>query len=264
MTFGSHLARLIDVRGLDAAALAGRAATGEHEIRAVLDGGEPEPVLLRRLAPALGLHRSDLFLIADLPVPDDLSLVDPAARGRVDWLAWSLTYLPGAVAELHEFVGSLPPASRPPAAPPPRPLEQYPPGAGGLVLRLLHNRNLGWSGIAKYLFGAGGGPMLSASTIGMIGRGPKTLTPELLGGFAAVLDLTAGDLAALTDVEPALPAAPTRPGVAALLWDARRLTAAQVDQLHDRAHTIRHERAAEIGAGMRCGCPGPTAGEPRR
>jgi hypothetical protein len=44
---------------------------------------------------------------------------------------------------------------------------------GGLVLRLLHNRCLDWMGIAKYLYGLGGGPALSPSTIGMIGHGRK-------------------------------------------------------------------------------------------
>lgn len=40
--------------------------------------------------------------------------------------------------------------------------------------------------------------MLSASTIGMIGHGRKPLTPELLAGFAAFLDVSARDLGALT------------------------------------------------------------------
>ncbi|GAA2645048.1 XRE family transcriptional regulator [Paractinoplanes durhamensis] len=265
MTFGPRLARLMEVRGLDANTLAERIAAervvpervvpervtservtserragGADEIRAVLlEGGDPEPELLRRLAPVLGLHRSDLFIIAGRPVPDDLSPWDGAARGGMDWLAWSLTYVPGAAERLHELIRSLPPAPRPPLRPAP-PYERYPDdGAGALVVRLLHNRNLSWFGIAKHVFGLGGGPMLSASTIGSIGRGSKALTPELLSAMGALLDISAPDLTAVTGIEPSAP--PNRPNVAALLWDARRLTAAQVEQVHARAKALRAE-----------------------
>ncbi|MEU5943794.1 hypothetical protein ABZ807_32625 [Micromonospora sp. NPDC047548] len=92
-----------------------------------------------------------------------------------------MTYLPRAVPELHQFIRSLPQQPRPqrPSAPTP-PYQQYPNSVGGLVVRLLHNRNLSWLGPAKYLFGLGGGDMLSASTIGAIGHGRKPLTPDLL------------------------------------------------------------------------------------
>lgn len=122
--FDVQLARLIEARGVDAGSLARRAEVAETAVTSVLGGGEPEPLLLRRLAPALGLHRSDLFIIADRPVPDDLTLQDPAEA-------------------------------------------------------------------------------------------------------------------------------------AALIWDARRLTADQLRQVYDRAHAIRHERADELERALRCGCPGP-------
>lgn len=138
--------------------------------------------------------------------------------------------------------------------------QQYPRNAGGLVLRLLHNRNINWLGAAKYLFGLGRGPVLSASTIGMIGGGTKPLTPELLAGFAAYLDITPRDLAALTGIDPTTPGPPTHPDAAeaaALLWRARRLTAEQLRAVHDRAHAIRHERADELAPALQCNCPGP-------
>jgi len=79
----------------------------------VLDGGEPDPLLLRRLAPALDLHQSDLFIIAGRLVPHDLTPLEATAASAVGSLAWSLTYLPRAVPELHRLVQSLPQQPRP-------------------------------------------------------------------------------------------------------------------------------------------------------
>jgi transcriptional regulator with XRE-family HTH domain len=141
--FGVQLMRLIELRGLELSALAQRASVAEAELTLMLGGGEPDPALLRRLAPALELHQSDLFVIAGRPVPDDLTPLDPKAASGIGWLSWDLTYLPHAVPELRQLVESLPQQPRPQ-----RPREatpsyrQYPSIAGGLVLRLLHNRNL--------------------------------------------------------------------------------------------------------------------------
>jgi hypothetical protein len=182
--FGVQLMRLAELRGVDVDSLARRAAVPEPVITAVLDGGEPDPSLLCRLAPALGLHASDVFVIAGQRVPDDLAPLDLAAANDMESLAWDLTYLPRAVPELHQLVRSLPQQPRPrrPSAPTP-PYQQYPGSTGGLVVRLLHNRNLGWSGSAKYLFGVGRRDALSASTIGAIGHGRKPLTPDLRAGM---------------------------------------------------------------------------------
>ncbi|WBB82107.1 XRE family transcriptional regulator [Micromonospora sp. WMMD882] len=258
-TFGAQLTRLAELRGLDVGALAGRAAAPAAEITSAFDGNEPTASLLRRLAPALGLRPSDLFVIAGRQVPGDLAPLDPTAANAVGWLAWALTYLPHAARELRRLARTMPQQPRPPGPPPPAPpYRWYPDGPGGLLLRLLHNRNLDWSGAAKYLFGIGRRDMLSASTIGMIGHGRKTLTPDLLTGFAAVLDIPATDLSALTGIDltgPERPVHPDAPEVAALIWDARRLTAHQLRQLQDRAHQIRHERAHELEPRLRCGCP---------
>jgi hypothetical protein len=259
-TFGVLLMRLAEVRSLDVNALAARATAADAEIISVLDGGEPDPSLLRRLAPALGLHRSDLFIIAGQDVPDDLAARDAAAGIEVGGLSWSLTYLPRSVPQLRRLIQSLPelPGPRTSAAAPAR--LRYPNSPGGLVLRLLHNRNLTLTGSVKYLYGVGRGPLLSPSTIGMIGKGTKALTPELLAGFAAFLDISSRDLAALTGIEPpdmAPPAHPNAGEVADLIWSARRLTAEQMRQVHKLAHAIRHERASELNRGQRCRCPGP-------
>ncbi|MEV6927270.1 XRE family transcriptional regulator [Dactylosporangium sp. NPDC051485] len=256
--FDVLLARLLEVRGGDIGDVAHRAGIATAGLTAVLGGGAPDPALLRRLAPALGLHRSDLFLIAGLPVPGDLERLDPGASGEVDGLAWSLIYLPRAIAELRRLIESLPQEPRPqPTAPTPA-YHRYPDDAvGGLVVRLLHNRNLNWLGAAKMLFGLGGGPVLSASTIGVIGQGRKALTPQLLAGFAAVLDLSRRDLSALTGINLTgvdTGAHPDAGEAVALIWSARRLTAEQLRQVRARAHEIRHERADELAPGFRCSC----------
>jgi hypothetical protein len=258
--FGVQVMRLAELRGVDVGSLARRATVAETEITSVLDGGDPDPLLLRRLAVALDLHQSDLFVIAGRQVPDDLAPLDATAASVIGSLAWSLTHLPRAVRELHQLVQSLPQQPCAQGSPPPTPLSrQYPSSAGGLVLRLSHNRNLNWIGCAMYLFGLGRGNMLSASTIGMIGHGKKAMTPELLAGFAAFLDISSGDLSALTgiDLTSAGPAVhPDAAEAAALIWNARRLTAGQLRQVCDHAHAMRHERADELEHRLRCSCPG--------
>ncbi|MCM0676490.1 XRE family transcriptional regulator [Micromonospora phytophila] len=252
--------RLAELRGVDVSSLDRRVGVPEPVITSVLDGGNPGPSLLRRLAPALDLHASDVFVIAGQRVPDDLAPLDAAAANGIGSLAWSLTYLPRAVPELHQLVRSMPQQPRPQRPPAQAlPYQQYSSNAGGLVLRLLHNRNLNWAGSAQYLFGLGRRGVLSASTIGMIGHGRKALTPDLLAGFAALLDISSHDLSALTDIDlngghP--PPHPDAPEAAQLIWNARRLTAGQLQQVHDRAHAIRHECADELSPELRCGCPG--------
>lgn len=258
--FGEQLIRLAEVRGLDRRTLAERASLNETVITSALDGAAPSVAVLCRLAPVLGLHRSDLLLIAGRQIPDDLVPPDPNVRDKVGWLAWALMYLPRAATELHELVRSLPRSSGPvePVVPAPR-RHSYPNCPGGLVLRLLRNRCLDWGGIARYLYGVGGGPALSASTIGMIGHGRKALTPELLAGFGAVLDIAPADLAVLTGVDISAAGNRIHPDageIAELIWNARWLTAEQLRLVQDREHDIRHDRAEELDPLHRCPCPG--------
>jgi transcriptional regulator with XRE-family HTH domain len=246
--FGVQVRRLAELRGMDVREVAERAGVPGAEAVAVSGDAQLDPSLLRRLAPVLGMDASDLFIIAGRPVPEDLAPLDAAARTVVDGLAWSLTYLPHAVPELRRHVRSMPQLSRPGPPPPVPSYWQYPNGAGALVMRLLHNRNLGWLGCAKYLFGLGGGPMLSAATMGAIGHDRKALTPELLAGFCAFLNIPRADLSALTDVPLAgsvQAAHPDAPEAAALIWDARRLTAGQMRQVRNRADKLRPERSQD-------------------
>ncbi|WP_433832742.1 XRE family transcriptional regulator [Actinoplanes sp. CA-015351] len=257
-SFGDQMIRLAEVRGFDRRTLADRSSLPEAAIASVLDGADPTPAVLHGLASVLGLHRSDLYLIAGQQVPADLAPQDRNVRGGIGGLAWSLTYLPRAVADLHELVRSLPQLPRPdgPVAPAP-PRHCYPACPGGLVLRLLYNRNLEWTGAAQCLYGLGCGPMLSPSTIGLIGHGRKDLTPDLLAGFGAVLDIAPADLSALTGVDISdldRRIHPDAGRAAELMWSARRLTAPQLRLVKERAHDIHHERAGELEPRARCNC----------
>ena len=223
--------------------------------------GGPRPDQLRRLAPVLGLHTSDLFAIAGQEVPDDLAMRRRPGTAGLGSLIWTLTYIPGAVPDLGALIRAMPLLPAPFAPRPPKPPHrQYPDGPGGLVVRLLENRDLGWMNAAKTMLGLGRRPALSAPTIGAIGRGTKELTPDLLIGLGAAIDIPILDLAALTGVDVSGEHRPVHPDAAEaarLFWDSRRLTAAQWDAVGERGHALRHERADELDPLMRCRCPGP-------
>src|SRR5262245_30921446 len=114
MRFDVMLGRLLVHRRADVGALVRAAGVLPLELDAVLAGDDATPALLRRLAPALGLHVADLFRHRR----GDLT----AARGTTPWDVGSVLDCASGMApeprvQLHEFVRSLP--VRPPAQPPP-------------------------------------------------------------------------------------------------------------------------------------------------
>ncbi|MCX5357220.1 hypothetical protein OG864_00255 [Streptomyces sp. NBC_00124] len=132
---------------------------------------------------------------------------------------------------------ALPQERRTQPAPEPRAHLQYPPGPGGLLMRLLANRNLGWSAGAQTFLPLTG-RYWSAATYGQVGHGRIELTPDLLADYAIVLGIRADDLAALTDVKlPDRTAPPSQVAVdvTGLIWDVRRLTLDQIQHLCDTA-----------------------------
>lgn len=106
---------------------------------------------------------------------------------------------------------------------------------------MLQYRNLGWTGMSKALAFATP-TYLSASTYGVIGFGQKKLTPHLVTDFSTVLGIDARELAAATGVPlpeetpPSPPPAAT--DAAQLLWEARRLSAAQARHATERARAL--------------------------
>lgn len=226
--------RLLAHRGLDVSALTG---TGGPGFLAALDDPEVTPAVLGQLARVLGLHLPDLYVMAGIPVPEELAPLDDRSGTWVDSLVNAACRVsPQSLERLLALARGLPQQDRTRPVPVPRPYEEYPPGFGGVLLRMIRNRNLGWVAAAKTLCLLGGSHPMSASTVGMLGRGRKGITPRLLADFAAVLGIDAGDLAAMNRMElpPGdLPVHPCAPEMAGLIWEARRLTYEQVRHLVD-------------------------------
>lgn len=216
----------------------------ETEIRAVIDGSAPSMLLLRRLAPALGLHVQDLLVLADTPVPEDLAPTDPAAGSLAIWIASDAVTLLGERArQLRQLVQALPQKERTRPVPPPI---QYAPGPGAFLLGMLDNRNLARYHTAKALYaGTRGGIYLSEADVQLaLTRSNKWLTPDMFAGLANIIGIPAADLAALTgfDLPPRTLPEQTAPAIVAeLLWDVRRLTSDQARHVAKVARAMLEE-----------------------
>ncbi|MEU6488128.1 hypothetical protein [Streptomyces sp. NPDC046887] len=156
-------------------------------------------VLLARLAQRVGMRSQEIHLVAGLSVPDDGWQFDEEAGRELPRLVrGALSLTSSGRRRLREVALSRP--ALPPTAPVrERPWEDYPPGCGSLLVRMLALRNLGWSSGAKVMYLLSG-VYLSPATIGAVGRGVRELDSELLRGFAAVLGIPLGTLEALTAV----------------------------------------------------------------
>ncbi|MGW1215706.1 hypothetical protein ACWD5F_39370 [Streptomyces sp. NPDC002499] len=245
--FGGMLARLLDHRGLGAQELADRADSTADEVRAVLAGEPPVEGLHQRLAPALGFHAVDLFILAGLAIPDDLAPLDAEAGRWASHLVMNAVHLPAAGRrELLQIIRSLPQEERRstfiPTGLAPLPEDSRP---GDQVIRMFWYRNLNWTGMAHTL-SVVTPTYLSASTYGVISDGRKGLTPRLVTDFAALLGIDASELAKLTGIhlpESPPPAPPEAVDAAALLWEIRRLSAAQTQHAAELARSMRGEPA---------------------
>lgn len=233
--FGTLLLRLAAHRGVDVAALS--MSLDEPDLAPVLEGAAPTSHLLRQLSPPLGIDASDLFVIAGLPVPRDLG---PAHRQAAQWLPSIVSAVIDRPEHLHlvrGFARSLPRQPDPRASPAPA-YERYPPCLGGLLLHLLHNRNLGWPESVRFLHLLAGVGPLSASTMGLVGHDKMPLTADLVAGVATVVGFPVAELAALVGTGPPAStwvAHPAASEVAGLIWDCRRLTYDQLRQVHRAA-----------------------------
>ncbi|MDQ0596353.1 hypothetical protein QF037_000698 [Streptomyces canus] len=232
------LNRLAKHHGLCADDLSRLSSVPAAEVRAVLDGAPPGASLLRRLAPVFQLEAEDLYVIAAAALPLEMTPLDPRAGTTVARLAWHAARLPRDQRyQLRRLAQSLPQERRTQPDPEPRAHLQYPPGPGGLLMRLLANRNLGWlAGAQTFLTLTG--RYWSAATYGQVGHGCIELTPDLLADYAIVLGIRADDLAALTGVklqDRTAPPSEVAVDVTGLIWDVRRLTLDQIQHLRDTA-----------------------------
>jgi hypothetical protein len=187
---------------------------------------------LRRIAVELDLPVVDLFVLAGLPLPDDLSPVDRLAGKQVDDLVRITMRLDGparsrllttarSVVECRQVLEFAP--------------IQYGPSPGAAIFALLRARNLDHFTTAPVLKMMTG-RYVASSVIGNIGLGRVRLTPEWLADLGAVLGMPAGLLSAMTGLEVAeVPRAPEVTDAAEVIWTVRRFTLYQVQALVDAA-----------------------------
>ncbi|MFE3502137.1 hypothetical protein [Kitasatospora sp. NPDC059160] len=237
--FGTIMARLLSHRGVDADWLSTESGVPAPELRGVLAGAAPLPAHLEALAPALGLHVADLYVIAALPVPQALTPREAAPGPRLaDLVQYALALPPDQRDRVHRLVDQLRQESPEGPLDPPRMADQREGGFGAALVNLLFgNRNLrSLRAAAKLLFLLTNGHLcLAETTIAALARGGVPLTPDMVAGFARALGLSEGDLAAVVGVglpEPRWPDDPLAAEMAGLLWNCRLLASAQVDQVY--------------------------------
>ncbi|MET7399522.1 hypothetical protein ABZS66_39165 [Dactylosporangium sp. NPDC005572] len=226
--FAQRLARLLEHRGTPPEAVAAAADVPDRSLDAVLAGAEPDPALLRRLAPALGLHAADLLVAAGQALPADLAPARLTGPWRVNHLVHRGRR---GVAETLRRIEAMP--DRRAAHPEPWTPRARVPVPGEVIHRLLDNRNVR---IDMAALMHAGGPYLSTSTYGMALGGRTHLEQSLVDAFAWLLGIAPGDLVALAGVEPSTrsrwpPYGEPVPGLAELAWAARRLDDEQLEQL---------------------------------
>lgn len=238
------LARLLNVLGLEPAAVAHLAGISESHLRTVLDGdAAPCGELLRQLAPVLGLNASDMFAIADMPVPEDLAPLEPLGTTDVDGVLYYTADIPSdARNQVLAAARAMPRAPRR-AQEPRQAAYQRPPGPGAVLVRLLANRNLRYSKAAKALYHLTLGQVyLSGSTIPYLaGVASDKLPPDFVVGCAGVVNQPIPVMAALAGIalpEPPPPLHPDAQVLAELIWECRRLTRDQVAELSASARVM--------------------------
>ncbi|MFJ9743118.1 hypothetical protein [Streptomyces sp. NPDC101166] len=200
----------------------------------------PTGEFLDGLAERTGLRTHDLLLVADLPLPGNTWLFDETAGASSSLVERSLALSASARRLLRTRARSMTAPADTLAPQELRPYEQYPPGFGSLLLRMLALRNLNWSGAAKAMC-LMSGVCKAASTIGAVGRGVKPLDAEMLDGFAATLGTPVVVLAGLTGVQQRAESRELKPEVvdtAALVWEVRHLTWDQESQLTEYAEVL--------------------------
>lgn len=251
------LPRLLARRGLEPDGLARATGVPEVELAAVFAGAEPSAGLLRRLAPLLGWHASDLFLVAGLDLPDDLAPAGRYPGEGVISVVWSLVRIPEIAHRVH---GLLLAVRRIDRAEPSHPLEYEKwvlPGFGAVLLRLFGNRNMTALDAVQALYVLTGFGPWSAATLRLVGLGRKEVPPDLVAACAVVLDIPADDLAALAGTAPVEPARRTTRATqeaAALIWEARRIPGDEITEFAKQTHAMRHEYDNVLPPGLVCHC----------
>ncbi|GAA3011903.1 hypothetical protein GCM10020229_24150 [Kitasatospora albolonga] len=150
--FGVLLARLLELRSLDAFELSAPGDVSPEELRTTLDGRPPAESLLRGLGPVLGVHAADLFVMAGQPVPDDLAPVTRNPRWSISRVLYNtMTMQTKDRSVLLDAIRAQPVASGEGRGGGDRPYHRCEPGFGAVLLELTHSRNLKWPCTVKAL-----------------------------------------------------------------------------------------------------------------
>jgi hypothetical protein len=251
--FGVVLTRLMKYFQMDVASLSVVSGISEADFHRLCSGGVPLSSHLLGLSAAFGLHAADIYVIADVSVPEELSPQDVAAEPMVVRLVEIvMDLLPEQRLHVRRLVED---ASQEPrvSVASSRSYDQREAGFGALLINLCGNRNLhSLPATAKSLALLTDGQVyLASSTISAIGRGRAPVTSKLVAGFAVTLGIPVGVLAAIIGCEPAglsVALESTATELADLLWNCRRLTATQAAAIYDEAKSMQGSTPGDRGA----------------
>lgn len=248
--FGAVLTRLLTYRRADVPWLSVASGVPEAGLHAVIAGVPPSREQLDVLAPVLGFRPDDLYVIAGVRVPDAPVPWDAPVASEIGSFVQTTAALPQEQrSRLHRLVRDMP---REIPDGPHRPARTYDPGVGGfgamIVTMLCGNRNLSSLSATVRIVGllTDRPGFVSPSTIHAIGWGRIPLTPDSVKGFAEVLGIAPGDLAAVTGLESPQPSDPCHSDpyhplaaeMAELLWDCRHLTSDQLVHVFQEARSM--------------------------
>ena len=231
--FGGYLSRLLAHRGIRPDEL-----PGVPELPAVLAGAAPTVDQLDLLAPVLGFHAADLYLMAGLP---EAPAYRASGGNRWRLVPAARVLSPERLARVVELADGLP---REPVEPPPGPVPRFDPRVGGFgaVLvnllwcgRNMRPRDIQWALVTLTDVG------LSQPTIFGVAQRPDSLTPEIAAGLGTVLGFAPGDVAAMAGLPlPGIPyeADPRAAELADLLWRCRDLTTEQGKAVTEAAEAL--------------------------
>lgn len=189
-------------------------------------------VVLRRAAADLDLDTADLFVLAGVPLPDDLSPIDRQAGQQVKQLVRRALKLDApARRDLLTKARSITEHGNVLDFTPIR----YGANPGSVVYALLRARNLDYLTTTPLLIMLTG-RFVAGSVINRIEGGRVRLTPEWLADLGTVLGIPAGLLSAMIGMEVAeVQRPPEVTDAAELIGTVRRFTLSQVESLIETA-----------------------------
>jgi hypothetical protein len=229
----AEVARLMGRHGIIAEELAERASCAEGEILEFLEGDQAETAALVQVARVLGLRFSDFCIIANVDGGGESRPLNAAVgEGIVDLLRIAMKLPLPSVRRLSEEGRHIPrdevmaelvtyKLGRGPSV-----------GFGGVVIRLLQNRNFDWSSIMRVM-ALVTGQYLSMSDYARIGAGRREVKPAEVANFSIVLGIDVGTMAALSGMDAGVirEAGDLQREISELIWDMRSLDVRQIDSM---------------------------------